>query len=328
MSREAPVRICESLRVRLPWATRLVIGIIGSKKDALEIQEKVKNFLQSKLHLTISMEKSKVVHSEKGARFLGYDIKVYTGNKIVKTIRNGCHTRVASVSERIQLHIPQEKLRAFCNDKRYGSYDKFIITDKPNLCQLSDAEIVVTYNAEMRGLANYYCLAQNAKRDLSKLAGIWKGSLLKTLARKHKTKVSKIVNRLKTREGYALTVYGKDKTRVFKIFSIKDMSSEPSVYGKMDILPNIWQFTRGSSELIQRLSAKQCEYCGDRESKFEVHHVRALKDLKDKEMWQIFMARHQRKTLILCVSCHKLLHAGKLPDWRKFRKEQVESRIS
>ena len=52
---------------------------------------------------------------------------------------------------------------------------------------LNDAEIILAYNGELRGLANYYALAHNGKRDMGKLAYIWQRSLLKTLAQKHKT---------------------------------------------------------------------------------------------------------------------------------------------
>ena len=312
------------------YADDFVVGIIGSKQDAMNVQEKVKHFLQTQLHLTVSPEKSKIVHSQKGARFLGYDIKVYSGNKVIKIKRGDRFIRHRSVSEQMQLHIPQEKLREFCSNKRYGNYDKFCSMDRPGFSILSDAEIVLTYNAEMRGLANYYGIALNASRDLNKLVGIWRSSLFKTLARKHKTTVTKIANRLKIPNGgYALTVFGKDKTRVFKVFNTKDMKREPFSFGKIDIIPNTRSFTLGHSELIRRITANQCEYCGNRESKFEVHHVRALKDLKEeKKGWQILMAKKRRKTLVLCVSCHKLLHAGKLPDRRNTRKEQVESRIS
>ena len=90
-----------------------------------------------------------------------------------------------STSERIQLHIPQEKLQAFCQERRYGIYQSAGAVQKKELTNLSDAEIVLMYNAELRGLANYYALAHNAKSDLNKLAYIWQGSLWKTLAAKH-----------------------------------------------------------------------------------------------------------------------------------------------
>lgn len=45
------------------YADDFVIGVIGSKKDAEKIKEDVKIFLQEKLHLEMSEEKTKVTHS-------------------------------------------------------------------------------------------------------------------------------------------------------------------------------------------------------------------------------------------------------------------------
>ncbi|MFQ5842195.1 MAG: hypothetical protein ACE5I8_07135, partial [Thermodesulfobacteriota bacterium] len=50
-----------------------------------------------------------------------------------------------------------------------------------------------------------------------------------------------------------------------------------------------------------------------------VHHVRKLKDLRTNKalsQWQKAMIARNRKTLTICVDCHKLLHAGRLPDKR------------
>lgn len=42
-----------------------------------------------------------------------------------------------------------------------------------------------------------------------------------------------------------------------------------------------------------------------------------LSDIKDgTQKWKRLMIARKRKTLVLCVECHDLLHAGKLPDWR------------
>jgi hypothetical protein len=42
--------------------------------------------------------------------------------------------------------------------------------------------------------------------------------------------------------------------------------------------------------------------------------------------WQKHMIARNRKTLVLCVPCHDLLHAGKLPDKRYFQ-DKMESRV-
>jgi hypothetical protein len=74
-------------------------------------------------------------------------------------------------------------------------------------------------------------------------------------------------------------------------------------------------FYVGRSELVQRLLANYCEYCGSTED-LEVHHVRAMKHLHEhpgrpKAEWVKRMIALKRKTLILCRTCHDDLHAGR-----------------
>lgn len=74
----------------------------------------------------------------------------------------------------------------------------------------------------------------------------------------------------------------------------------------------------GRSELERRLLADTCEYCGttgDAE-RIEVHHIRALKDLKsydgrEKPAWVKIMAARKRKTLVLCATCHQDVTYGR-----------------
>ncbi len=310
------------------YADDFVIGIIGSKQDAITLRDKIQKFIEAQLHLNIAPEKSYIVHGQKGARFLGYDIRIYSDDKIVKTIKGGRHCRVRSMTNKMQLHIPHEKIKSFCKSKKYGNYGITKARHRPELLNLSDAEIVETYNAELQGLANYYALSQNYW-DLSKIAWIWQKSLLKTLAAKHKTTSYRIWKQLKTPSGLALTVRSPKKIRLFKIFNIKDIDRETPIWGDVDQKANTRRFTWCKTELIKRLNAEQCEYCGQRDGKFEVHHIRKLSDIKDgRKMWQIIMARKKRKTLVLCTLCHKNLHTGILPDWRNPTQKRVESRMN
>jgi hypothetical protein len=267
------------------------------------------------LKLTIAEEKFHIRPSREGATFLGYWIRTYSGNRVVKVKRGKYYTANKSVSERIQLHIPLDKLRKFCEDKRYGNYGKVDALHKAELMELSDAEIILAYNSELQGLANYYALALNIKRDMSKLEHLWKTSLLKTLAAKHKTSTTKIAKKLKTEDGYALTVQIKDKTRYVRIFRLKDLRIPPSDNSRIDLQPNIYIWTLSRTELIKRLNRKECEYCGTKQGTYEVHHIRKLKDVAEgKTLWQRMMAARRRKTLVLCTQCHHLLHNGKLPE--------------
>jgi hypothetical protein len=274
--------------------------------------------------LTVSEEKSHIRHSTEGAIFVGYQVNTYSGNRVVKVKRGKRHTTFKSTSERLQFHIPPEKLQRFCTAKRYGGYANANAKHRPELMEMSDAEIVLTYNAELRGLANYYALAQAAKRDMNKLEYISWVSLLKTLAAKHKTTATKIANQLKTEDGYALTIKEEKKTRILRIFRLKDLKPPSITSANIDVQPNILKWTLSRSELIRRLNAEKCEYCNTKEGPFEVHHIRKMKDVaQGKELWQRMMIARNRKTLILCCLCHDRLHAGKLPD-TEYAKRQVK----
>jgi hypothetical protein len=77
-----------------------------------------------------------------------------------------------------------------------------------------------------------------------------------------------------------------------------------------------FQYFEQRSELITRLMADTCEMCGAT-GQCEVHHVRKLADLKTrwqhrqaKPAWVTKMIAMQRKTLIVCKSCHWKIHNG------------------
>src|SRR5262249_26018633 len=68
------------------------------------------------------------------------------------------------------------------------------------------------------------------------------------------------------------------------------------------------------SELVKRLLAEGCEGWGAKAG-VQVHHVRRLSDLgvrgrREKPAWMRIMAARRRKTLVVCETCHKAIHAG------------------
>ncbi len=293
------------------------IGIIGSRADAEQIRQEVRHFIEQDLKLTIAEEKSHIRHSRKGVTFVGYELQTYSGDRVIKLKRGTRHTTMKSISEQIQLHIPQDKMQKFCAQKGYGIYATGKATHKPQWMHLTDAEIILAYNGELRGLANYYALAPSVKKTLHKLEWIWQTSLLKTLANKHKTSVNKIAKRLRTDDGLRLTVKREQETRYISVFRLKNLRKPTPHNSQLDVQPNGYIWTLSRSEVIKRLNRKRCEYCEATEGPFEVHHVRKLKDVaKGKVLWQRMMAARHRKTLVLCRACHHHLHAGTLASQR------------
>ncbi|HEY4385800.1 MAG TPA: group II intron reverse transcriptase/maturase, partial [Ktedonobacteraceae bacterium] len=297
------------------YADDYVIGIIGSQADAEAVRQEVRQFIEERLKLTIAEEKSHIRHAKEGVTFVGYWVKTYSGNRTVRVKRGPRYTTFKSVSERIQFHIPPGKLQKFSTSKKYGNYETLKALHKANLIVLDDAEIILAYNGELRGLANYYSRACSVKRKMSKLEYIWHMSLLKTLAAKHQTSLRKIARRLKTDDGYALIIKGTKKTRIIRIFRLKDLKQPLPADTSIDTPPDTLSLTLSRSELIRRLNKQQCESCETQDGPFEVHHIRRMKDVaRGKEKWQQIMTARNRKTLVLCRQCHDMLHAGKLPD--------------
>src|SRR5918992_3502687 len=60
MSREVHVRFREGAGVGLPRATRLLLGLVGTKAEAEAIREKLATFLRRDLSLILSPEKTLV----------------------------------------------------------------------------------------------------------------------------------------------------------------------------------------------------------------------------------------------------------------------------
>ena len=70
------------------YADDFLVEIIGSKQDAQQIKEDIKNFLADRLALELSDEKTLITHTEKSAKFLGYEIYVRKSN-LTKRNKNG-----------------------------------------------------------------------------------------------------------------------------------------------------------------------------------------------------------------------------------------------
>ena len=186
------------------------------------------------------------------------------------------------------------------------------------LTPLSDVEIVMAYNAEMRGLANYYRLAGDVKRALNRLYYLWWGSLLRTLATKHKTTVQKVASHLRAPDGEYVARYTVDgKPCQVQVFKMKHLERSPIPMAGVDATENLGMWLNRRSTIVERLNARVCELCGSADRPVKIHHVRSLADVKNSPLWVRLESAMTRKRFILCTSCHDALHAGRLPDMRE-----------
>ena len=256
--------------------------------------------------MELSEDKTLITHSSKCASFLGYDVRVRRSGKIK---RGGPgHVKMRTLNGGVELLVPlNDKIRPFVFTKGVAIQKEdgsMFPVHRKYLVGLTDLEIVSVYNAELRGICNYYGMASNFCK-LHYFAYLMEYSCLKTLASKHKTSLSKIIDKFNDGTGkWGIPYETKlgSKRRYFanyadckgKAFATDYISNAAVVYGY------------AVNTLENRLKAKVCELCGTTESDhYEVHHINKLKNLKGKERWEIAMIAKHRKTLVVCRDCHR-----------------------
>jgi len=310
------------------YADDLLLGFAGPKAEATEIQQKIRAFLQ-KLKITTSSEKSLTNHAESElTRFLGYDLSARRSNTKLSQEKNGrCKKR--SINSGIKLYVPREVVKE--REKRYTHKGKPVHTK--GLSHYSDYEIVMRYNLEFQGLANYYALAQNVSKRLQPLKYVYLQSLVKTLAHKHQRNAKWVYGKYKTKFDTGVTGL---------MVAVPREEGQPPLVAKFGAQP-IRRLTKttvltdqkpnlhfGRNELVQRLLAQECELCGS-DQHIEVHHLRKLADIKQKyqgrkqpPLWTVKMMERNRKTLVVCKQCHQKIHNGQY-DGPKLTQDQLES---
>jgi group II intron reverse transcriptase/maturase len=186
------------------YADDFLLGYIGPKEEAEEIKEKLATFIKTELLLELSPEKTLITHAtNKAAKFLGYEI-INQQNDAKRKPDAKAHAKdYRNANGRIGLRLPISVLEA--KRKLYQKEGK--ATHRTKLVVDSDFSIIDRYAAEYRGYVNYYMLAQNV-HWLYKLYWDMETSLLKTLARKHDSTVTKLARKYKTE---VITEYGPRK---------------------------------------------------------------------------------------------------------------------
>ena len=311
------------------YADDTLFGFIGPKAEAEEIKGKIANWLKENLKLSFSIEKTLITNATSdAAHFLGYEIVAQRANE-----KHNSQSGHRTVNGKMGLRVPADVVQSRC--ARY--MQKGVPAHRNELVQDDDFTIISRYQAEYRGLVNYYLLAINVAW-LHKLHWVMQTSLLRTLARKHRTSLKAMSEKYRATTE---TPYG--KLSCLEIVVERENGKKPLVaqFGGIPLrrqekaiitdLDPVYSQRRGHdrNELIKRLLAEKCELCGSR-TNIEVHHIRKLADLKEKgrrekPRWVKRMAERRRKTLIVCATCHENIHRGHAEP--QSRKQSLESGV-
>jgi hypothetical protein len=145
--------------------------------------------LRDDLKLELSETKTLITHARTdAARFLGYEITTQHANHVITGGRRAANGAIG-------LRVPREVIKTKCS--RYMQRGK--PERRPELMNEEDHAIISRYGAEYRGIVQYYLLAGDVWR-LSRLHWVMLTSMLKTLASKYDSSVSKMARK------YAATI--------------------------------------------------------------------------------------------------------------------------
>jgi hypothetical protein len=297
------------------YADDFLVGIAGSKADAVTVKEWLADYLRTGLRLELSEEKTLITNARKRVRFLGYDIRRWRGERRLRYRTTRGPVTQRTCSQKLALLIPRDKCERFA--RTYGNVQNWHGESRGSWTYLSELEILTMFNAEIRGFLGYYALADNWTSVGSRILWLTTSSFMRTLADKRRSTVKKVARSLKKGPNhYTITLEKRDGTiKEYRLVSSTTQLQRGSIsyQESIDRIPVTWQY-RNKTELGQRLRANECEWCGTSEQPFEVHHIRRLKDLQGKTVWERHMIGRRRKTLVLCKKCHIDLHAGRLRE--------------
>jgi group II intron reverse transcriptase/maturase len=289
------------------YADDHLLGFVGPKSEAEDIKARLAAFLRDDLTLELSEGKTLITHARTGAAsFLSYEITVGHNQRKLTGGRR-------AVNGVIGLRVPQAAIKAKCALYMQRGQP----ARRTPMVNLNDHVIISRYGAEYRGYVQYYLLAGDVHR-LNRLLWVAQTSMLKTLACKYDSTVSKMAAK------YKATIVTPHGPRVCMQMSTDRGEGRKPLVARFGGIPLKRQkkavlddrqptpITVRPKELISRLRTGRCELCQQR-ADIQVHHVRKLADLakpgQPQPAWAQLMTVKRRKTLVVCAACHEHIHA-------------------
>lgn len=343
---EIGYRNCKYIR----YADDFVIGILAPRSMAIEIRDKVKDFLSGSLNVELSLEKTKITHISEGIEFLGYKFgrrtifvrQSYNGRKVLRKMT------IPTLDVNMKRVIARLTQANFCDgDGRPKPAFRFL--------RLPQSEVNQKVNYILRGLCEWWSIAGNRRQAVARVAYIIRYSIAKVYAAKFKLRTVAAVFKL---GGNALdrpigarvkSVVGADEVNTPKG---KKEKLKGILYDRYNTIPRpqgnklkpnwvtehmlplrdkdmnvakfielIWKSKRAVAKnplaamgwRLERALSSQgspCVVCGSYND-VQMHHVRPLKDIaKPTSAVKSHAIAVQREQISLCRDHHLAVHKG------------------
>jgi len=343
---EIGYRNCKYIR----YADDFVIGVLGPRSMAIEIRDKIKDFLTDRLNVELSLEKTKITHISKGIEFLGYKFsrrtifvrQSYSGRKVLRKMT------IPTLDVNMNRVIARLSQANFCDGEG---------TPKPafRFLRLPQSEVNQKVNSILRGLSEWWSIAGNRRQAIARVAYIIRYSIAKVYAAKFKLRTVAAVFKL---GGNALhkpigarvkSVIGANeintpigKKKMLKGILFDRYNTIPKPQGNklkpnwvpvhmlplldddMDVkkfIELVWNSKKAVAknplaamawrlDLALSSQGAPCAVCGSYND-VQMHHVRPLKDIaKYTSAVKKYAIALQRKQIPLCRDHHLAIHKG------------------
>jgi len=302
------------IRIRyVRYADDWLVGVIGPHKLAEEIKEKVGNFLKTRLHLTLSLEKTRITHAKsEEAAFLGFKIRLDRSEKSLKITKstNGSGRTFArrSTGMQVVLRAPMDKLIKRLNEKSFCD-SKGTPIPKKGWMFLDEDQIINLFSSVNRGLLQFYRPADNWA-EMVRIQYILTFSLAKTLAMKRQVPMPRVFS-----NGEIQTIVRrKDGNKAIKFYQNKDWKVDRQAFTESEDIDLV--------QMAARLRTRsklgfECCICGD-PKEVEMHHIRHVRKMTNSKAkgFARIMAILNRKQVPVCRACHHKIHTGKYDGLR------------
>lgn len=305
------------LRVQyVRYADDFVVGIAGSYRKAVEIRNRIEQFLEKELLLEFNKGKTKITHfREDFISFLGTKIK-QPGNVLNKPVRlkkvsgQERYTK-ARVTPQVIFYAPIKEIIKKLVTKgifKWANKGRQIRGTRLGwMVNMDHTDIVKYYSQVVRGYWNYYSFADNLY-NLRSLMWYVRHSCALTLASKFKLRTAAQVYK---KFGKSLAD-PETKVNIFwpgKVGNTQRMFNEgKNLNSLQSSVDRVW-----TAKLSRSVLREECIPCGN--TNVQAHHVRKIRELKGRQYLSWFtmqMARINRKQVPLCAEHHYKVHGNAL----------------
>jgi retron-type reverse transcriptase len=314
----------------------------GSKQVAELIRDKIEQWLAQVLKMKLAKDKTNItnIRTHK-ALLLGYELYYQTNPQLI--VKKDARFNEGHALQRYKglLQVMPDKNRL---EKRFHWKNFLDENDKPReigfLCVLKDHEIIEKYNQMIVGLGNYYIIQISEVSALNRWHYILFYSCLKTLACKHKTTISKIIDsygHLDLSNPNVNPQQKKQQVNNLRIVSSYTLNNNEIKYKTLlnyhefmaTILPLRERYRDKISPIINPIDfdtmyktnwrtqfklQTYCSLCGSGDN-LENHHIDPIKHAGDKftgyKGFDKLVASLGRKQLTVCRTCHNKITYGK-----------------